>query len=158
MQDQLSQTPNNPQSFFETLQNELERAVDRLRYNPTVRDKVLHLGLSGQTIPAIDVSETADGFEILAEVPGVSKDELDVSIDGEVVTLRGEKTDNREEKDKNYHLVERSYGHFKRSIPLGFVPDDDAVTAEFENGVLKLSIKKPASAKTAARQIAITSP
>lgn len=156
MDNQLIPPPNTPQPFFETLQQELERAIDRIRYNPTVRDTALQMGISGQLIPAIDVSETEDSYEIMAEVPGVSKDDLDITINGDVITLKGEKATDREEKDKNYHMVERSYGHFQRSIPLGFTPEDDAVKAVFESGVLKLSIQKPASAKAAARKISIT--
>jgi HSP20 family protein len=155
MDNQITPQPNNPQPFFETLQQEMERAIDRFRFNPTVRDTALRMGLSGQMIPAVDVSETDDLFEITAEVPGVAKDDLDITINGDVVTLKGEKSSNREEKDKNYHLVERSYGHFQRSIPLGFTPDDDAVKAVFEDGVLTLSIHKPAAAKAAVRKVAI---
>lgn len=155
MDRQITPRPSTPQPFFESLQEEMERAFDRLRYSPTIRDTAFRLGLSGQMVPAIDVSENDDTFEISAEVPGVDKDNIDVTINGDVLTLKGEKSDNREEKDKNYHVVERSYGRFQRIIPLGFVPEDDAVTAAFDAGVLKLTIRKPDAAKSAIRKVEI---
>lgn len=158
MDNQIIPTPNAPHPFFETLQQELERMIDRIRYNPSLGDRTLRMGISGQLIPAIDVSETEDTYEIVAEVPGVSEEDLDITITGDVVTLKGEKINDREEKETNYHMVERSYGHFQRSIPLGFTPDDDAVKAVFESGVLRLSIRKSASAKAATRKISITTP
>ncbi len=155
MDNQIAPQPNNPQPFFETLQQEMERVIDRFRFNPMTRDTAFRLGVSGQMVPAIDLSETDDMLEITAEVPGVTKDDIDVTINGELLTLKGEKEDKREEKDKNYRLVERSYGRFQRTIPLGFAPDDEAVTAEFEGGVLKLQIRKPATAKAALRKVEI---
>ena len=156
MENQITPRPNNPQPFFETLQQEMERMIDRMRFSPALRDTAARLGRSGQMVPAIDMSENDEMVEITAEVPGVAKDDIDVTINGDLLVLKGEKTDNREQKDKNYHLVERSYGHFQRTIPLGFVPDDDAVTAAYDGGVLKLQVRKPATAKAAVRKVAIS--
>ena len=71
------------------------------------------------------------------------------------LVIKGEKSDERTEEDKHYHMTERSYGSFQRQIPLGFTPADDAIDGHFADGVLKVTIPKPADAKTANRKIAI---
>ncbi len=156
MDNQITPRPTDPQPFFETLQEEMERMIDRMRFSPTIRGTASRLGLSGQMMPAIDMSESDDMVEITVEVPGVDKDNIDVTINGDVLTVKGEKSNDREESDKSYHLIERSYGHFERRVPLGFVPDDDAVTAAFDAGVLKLQIRKPAEVKAAVRKVKIS--
>ncbi len=140
-----------PQPFFEQLQHEMERLFDRFRGYPPVAAQSLGLALR----PAIDMTETEDTVEITAEVPGVGSDDLDVSLSGDMLVIKGEKSEERKEDEKNYHLHERSYGSFRRQIPLGFTPAEDAVSGDFADGVLKVTITKPAEAKTPSRKIAI---
>ncbi len=101
------------------------------------------------------MAETDDAVEITADIPGVDADNLDVSLNGEMLTIKGEKSDERTKDDKNYHMSERSYGSFYRQIPLGFTPTDDAIDGHFADGVLKVTIPKPADVKAANRKIAI---
>lgn len=144
---------SEPQPFFEQLQQEMERLFDRFRGYPPVAAQ--NMGFATALRPAIDVSETEDTIEVTAEVPGVTSDDLDVSLNGDVLVIKGEKSQERKEDEKNYHLHERSFGSFRRHIPLGFTPDDDAVNGDFADGVLKVTITKPAEAKTPNRKIAI---
>jgi HSP20 family protein len=101
------------------------------------------------------MAESDDAVEVTADIPGVAADDLDVSLSGDVLVIKGEKSDARTEDGKNYHLTERSYGSFRRHIPLGFTPADDAIDGYFADGVLTVTIPKPADAKTPNRKIAI---
>ena len=90
--------------------------------------------------PRIDIDETDQTIEISAELPGVSKDAVDITIDNDVLTISGEKRCER--KDEQARVCERFYGSFQRSIQLPFPPDADEVQANFENGVLKITLPK----------------
>ena len=75
-------------------------------------------------------------------MPGVDRADLDVRLDGDVLTISGEKRSRRDDKQHNAHLSERSYGRFQRSVHLPFRPEANDVQAEFEGGVLKLHVAK----------------
>ena len=108
--------------------------------------------------PRLDIKETDKKFKILVELPGVDEDDLDVDLSDNVLTIRGEKKLEREEEGKGgYHLMERAYGAFTRSIPLGFEIDPDAVEARFKNGVLTIELPKPPELESRTKKIAIRS-
>ena len=90
--------------------------------------------------PRIDIDETDQEIHISAELPGVPMEAVDVSVDGDVLTIRGEKRCER--KDERACVSERYYGSFQRAIQLPFEPDHDKVQANFENGVLKIALPK----------------
>ena len=92
--------------------------------------------------PKVDVSQTDDGWEISAELPGVDQEDIDLRLDGDVLTISGEKRDERTD-DKN-RFVERSYGSFTRSFQLPFTPDPNKVTADCDRGVLTIKLPKAA--------------
>jgi HSP20 family protein len=122
MQTNLPHAPSvgpELQPFFEQLQQEMDQLFDRFRGYPPVANALPRLGFGDGLQPAIDMAETDDAVEIAADIPGVSADDLDVSLNGGVLVIKGEKSDRRPEKDRNYHLTERSYGIFQRQIPLG---------------------------------------
>ena len=98
-------------------------------------------------IPTVDISETGNGYEIRADLPGVSEDDVNVSVTDNVLTVRGEKQQEKETEGKNYHRVERRYGSFQRKFALPPEVETDDIKAEFSNGVLTLSIPKPEAAK-----------
>lgn len=106
-------------------------------------------------MPAIDIAEKDGKIEVTAELPGVREEDLDVSITDGVLTLKGEKSSDSEKKEKDYHVVERRYGSFRRQIPLGFMPETDKVTANFKDGILTLSIPRPAETTDRTQKIAI---
>ena len=92
--------------------------------------------------PTVDLKETDDAYTLEADLPGMKKDEIDVSVMDNVVTLKGERKHEAETKEKGYHRVERRYGSFERSfeIPGGF--QGDKIGASYENGVLKVTLPK----------------
>ena len=92
----------------------------------------------------MDISETDKAIEITAELPGLEKKDVELNVAENVLTIRGEKKNEREEKNKDYHLVERSYGSFSRSVELPSGVKLDDISAEIGNGVLKVTVQKPA--------------
>jgi HSP20 family protein len=92
--------------------------------------------------PRIDISETDAAYKIEAELPGIKQKEIDVKIDNNILTIKGKKEDIKEEKEKNYHLRERYYGAFQRSISLPNNIEPEKIKASFENGVLNISVPK----------------
>jgi HSP20 family protein len=108
--------------------------------------------LSGLTIaPAVDVSEDDEAYEIHVDAPGVDAENFDIQVHGNTVTLSGKREDKQEEKKKRYHRVERRSGSFSRSITLPADINEDAVVAEYNDGVLSVTL--PKSQKSKARKI-----
>jgi HSP20 family protein len=107
--------------------------------------------------PRIDVSETKDAIEVTAELPGVDEKDVDLTLADGVLTIRGEKKTERNETDpgKNWHVLERSYGAFSRSIALPFDPDPNKTEAKFEKGVLRVRLAKPPEAAKKQQKIEI---
>jgi HSP20 family protein len=116
-------------------------------------------------VPSVDVTETDKEIEITAELPGLERKDVDISLEDDVLTIRGEKkfeaeqgdkkdkTDKRANNNKNYHLSERSYGVFYRVLQLPPGIDPSTVKATMSNGVLKITIPKPA--RTQAKKIEV---
>jgi HSP20 family protein len=111
----------------------------------------------GSAAPRIDVKETDTGFEVSAELPGVDEKDIEVELQDDVLTIRGEKKIEKEEgdKEKGYHVMERSYGSFARSITLPYSADSDKVSADFSKGVLKVVIPRPAEMAAKTRKIEV---
>ena len=101
--------------------------------------------------PRMEVTETDKEIDISAELPGLERKDVDISLDGNVLTIRAEKKVESEQKDKNVHVAERSYGVFYRVIELPARIDPSTVEATMSNGVLKIRIPKPA--QTEAKKI-----
>ena len=93
-------------------------------------------------MPVVDILEADGHVEIRAEMPGLSEQDVHVSVTDDVLTLRGEKTQESEAEDKKYHRVERSYGRFQRSFTLPANLNAGDIKAKFTNGVLTVSIPK----------------
>jgi HSP20 family protein len=97
--------------------------------------------------PSVDVTEDKDSLVVKAEMPGMSKDDVKVSVQDNVLTLKGEKKQEKEEKDKNYHRVERSYGSFCRSFQLPTSVKADKIKANYKDGVLSITLPKTEEVK-----------
>ena len=108
-------------------------------------------------MPTVDISETGNGFEIRAELPGVSEKDVNVSVIDNLLTIKGEKHQEEETDGKDYHRVERRYGSFQRSFTLPRHIETDAIKAEFKDGVLTLSIPKAEAAKPTEVPITVNS-
>jgi HSP20 family protein len=109
------------------------------------------------TAPKIDVAEGKDAVEVTAELPGVDEQDIDVTLANGVLTIRGEKKAERDEadKDRNWHVIERSYGSFSRTITLPYDPDSSKVEAKFDKGVLRIRLPKPAEVTSKEKKIEI---
>ncbi|WP_417666508.1 Hsp20/alpha crystallin family protein [Roseibium sp.] len=109
----------------------------------------------GAGFPAIDVNETEAGLELTAEIPGVAEKDIDVSVSGNTLTLKGEKSHGKTVSEKDRHVSERSYGAFRRVMTLPYAPDPDSVDANLDNGVLTVTLPRPAESKTQDQKIEI---
>ncbi len=107
--------------------------------------------------PAVELVETNDEMLLTAELPGMTREDIEINLEDNVLTLRGEKVEERkkerEDEKVRYHLWERTYGKFQRSFTLPGNVDADKIRAEFVNGVLKVHMPKTAESK--ARRIEI---
>ena len=108
----------------------------------------------GDWMPPVDIYESADQQVVLkAELPGVSREDIDLRVENNTLTLRGERRRDSEVKDEQFHRVERSYGAFSRSFALPSRIDAEQVRADFKDGVLTITLPTKAEAKP--RQIAV---
>ncbi|WP_104666984.1 Hsp20/alpha crystallin family protein [Ensifer adhaerens] len=105
--------------------------------------------------PRTDVTETECAIEVSVELPGIDQRDVDVSLTDSALTIKGEKKREQNESKKGYHLLERSYGSFYRSIPLPSGVDADKVAAQFENGVLTVTLPKTDEALSRVRKIEV---
>jgi len=113
-------------------------------------------GMAGYpSAPRLDMHESDQELTIEAELPGVDQKDLDVRLDGDILTISGEKRSRRDDKQHNAHLSECSYGRFQRSVQLPFRPEGDDVQAEFQGGVLKLRVPKRPEAMQGSRRIEV---
>lgn len=103
--------------------------------------------------PSVDIYENKDHIVLEAELPGMNRDEFELSVENNVITLRGERQFEKRDESDNYHRVERSYGSFTRSFTLPQTVSADGATAEYRNGVLRVTL--PKREETKARRIQI---
>ena len=109
-------------------------------------------GSQGQIINAqMNVSETENEIRVAAELPGVRDEDIEVSLQDDVLTIRGEKKFERKDEKENFHFVERSYGTFQRSLRLPIPVNPDQVQASFDNGVLTVTLPKSAQQERSRR-------
>ncbi len=106
--------------------------------------------------PAVDVAETPEQVTVKAEMPGIDPKEIDISLVGDLLTVKGEKKSEREEKKENYQLVERSYGSFSRALRLPAAVDADKIEAKYDKGVLTITCPKKEPVKPKAITIKTT--
>jgi len=94
--------------------------------------------------PRIDLQDSEGELRLHADLPGVQPADLDIRVEGDVLTIRGERKSQGERNEQNFHVMERSHGRFQRSIQLPFAPDPDEVQASVREGVLEVCIPKRA--------------
>jgi HSP20 family protein len=130
--------------LFGSLQREVDRLFDDFARNVSSNG-------AGTLMPSIDVSETDKEIEVVAELPGLERKDVDISLEHDVLTIRGEKKieskagdkNEKEDKAKAFHVAERTYGVFYRVIQLPPGIDPSKVQATMSKGVLKITIPKP---------------
>jgi HSP20 family protein len=105
--------------------------------------------------PAFDISETANGIHVKAELPGMDAKEIDITVTSDLLTIKGEKKEEKEEKGENFHRRERRYGSFSRSFRLPVEVKADSINADYKDGVLTVTLPKVEKEKP--RRVEITS-
>ena len=128
---------------FDSLRKEMDRLWDSFfegRQGRRTRGEV-------EWLPSLDVAETKGDLLVKAELPGMDPKDIDISLHEGVLTIKGEKKQEKEEKEEGYHLIERSYGSFTRSVRLPKDVQSDRISASFKNGILKVVLPKTEEAK-----------
>ena len=105
--------------------------------------------------PSADISETDKEYVIRAELPAVKKEDVHVSLDGGVLTIKGERKQHKEDKNEKFHRVESFYGSFERSFTLPDNVDADKISCASKDGILSVHIPKVEASKTKPKQIAV---
>jgi len=105
--------------------------------------------------PRVDVTEDNNNLYVTAEIPGVPKENIKVSVSGDVLTLSGEKKTEQRDENKNYYRIERSNGTFSRSFTLPAEVMTDKISAEFNDGVLNITLPKTEEAKVVEKKIEV---
>lgn len=135
-----------PWSLFDQMRREMERGMS----NHPAEDSNI---ATSDWVPAVDIKENEDNFVIVADIPGVEPDDIEVNMDNGMLTIKGEKeTEKKEEKD-DYKRIERSYGSFYRRFSLPDTADPDAISAKSDHGVLEITVGK--QQRTQPRKIAV---
>jgi HSP20 family protein len=134
---------------MDRLRNEMERLYDRFFDLRPFR----RFTEEGEWMPSVDVSETAKEIIVNAEIPGVEAKDIDVNLDGNVLTIKGERKREHEEKEENFHRIERSYGSFFRTLSLPSEVDGEKIKATYKKGVLRITL--PKTKKAAGKKIEI---
>jgi len=126
----------------------LQERMNRLFEQTLDRSRGEREGMVAATwAPAVDIYETPDSIVLQAELPGLSKEDIDIQVRDNVLTLKGERRSEKEVKEGNYLRVERAYGGFQRAFTLPAAVQADKIRAVFKDGVLDVSIPKAEEAK-----------
>lgn len=129
----------NPINEFEDLMNRYNRMFGLAR---TGEREGKDLFSRSDWAPAVDIKETDQAFTVEAELPGMSKDDVKVTVHDGVLTIKGERKQEEETEDKKVHRIERFYGSFMRRFTLPENVDENSVRANFKDGLLTLTINK----------------
>jgi HSP20 family protein len=121
----------------------LQERMNRLAGDAQGREELEY----GTWLPPVDLREEEQSFVIQMEVPGLSKDEIDIHLENNVLTLRGERKFEQEDQKHNYHRIERYYGKFARSFTLPSLIQPGGIAASLKDGVLEVSIPKSEDSK-----------
>ena len=133
----------DPTREFATLQDRMNRLF-RDSFGPEGREEAL---TTTGFAPAVDVYEDEHKVTLKIEVPGIDEKDIDVRIENNTLTVHGERKFEKEEKEENFRRVERQYGSFTRTFTLPNTLDHESVSADYDKGVLKISLAKKAEAK-----------
>lgn len=134
--------------LFGTLQREVNRVFDQM-FGAAAPTSL------GAFAPSVEMKETEQGVAITAELPGMEEKDVEITLDGDLLTLSGEKRQEKSEDKAGLHISERSYGAFRRSLRLPWVADPAKADAHFEKGVLTITLPRPPEAEATTRRIPI---
>jgi HSP20 family protein len=125
----------------------LREAMDRLFDDAFTRPLSIRDGWSTLSAPAIDMYQTDDEVVVKAALPGIKTDEVQINVTGDVLTIKGEMKHEEEKQDKAWHIREHRWGSFERSVALPTAVISDQAKAEFENGILTVTLPKAEEVK-----------
>lgn len=141
----------NPVSEFDDLINRYDRLLGLTRGNGEREGKDLFS--RSDWAPAVDIKETPEAFNIEAELPGMSKDDVKVTVQDGVLSIQGERKHEEETNDSKHHRIERVYGSFLRRFTLPENVDENSIRASFKDGVLSLTLTKAEPAEPKAIEV-----
>ena len=137
-------TNTHPFEEIERARSEMDRLLDAFLFGvPQKRDS----WEEAEWLPAVDVAETKDEVVVNVEAPGMDPKEFEISLKEGILTIRGEKKQEKGEGEEDYHLVERRYGTFTRSILLPQEVQSSKVRASYKGGILRVALPKSREAK-----------
>lgn len=145
-------SPWDPWRELEEMRRQFARLLGELPLKREGKGEELELT---EWLPAVDITEDSKGYTVKAELPGLSKENVKVTVEDGVLSIAGERKEEKEEKDKKHHRIERFYGNFRRSFTLPEDASGEKVTAEFKDGVLKVLLLKDETAKAKPVQVKI---
>ncbi len=136
-------TPSRPiRGELERMRREMDRIWDR--YSRELSSSTFEQDWN----PSLNLVETKDSLVVELEVPGIDSEDINISVSGEMLTIKGEKKQGAHREEKNYHLAERVYGKFSRSIRLPISVDPERVEARYKDGILLISMAKTERVKS----------
>jgi HSP20 family protein len=138
-------------STFEDLAKEFESMFGR----PVSSTSVFEKNENGRFVPTLDISETAEGYEVSVDIPGVKPEDVKLEIHENQLVVSGKRENCCSKKEKNYHRVERTFGEFQRAVLLPSAVDQDKIEATYNAGVLHVNL--PKAVKNGARKIEVKS-
>jgi len=152
-------------SPFAGLHSEIDRLFDEFSFDwPSIsfgrsRHEQDRFPFRGGLVlrPAVDVKESEKTYTIVAELPGLDEDDIEVTVSDGGIAIRGEKTEEKEEKKEDYRLSERRYGSFERCFRLPDGVDAEKIEARMKKGVLTVTLPKTAEAQKKVRKVAVKS-
>ena len=131
----------------EPFSNDLDRIFNDFVTPRNLLGRWVGEGLRDTWMPAVDIEETETSFVFTAELPGLSRDNVEITLEDNILTVAGERSYTEEEEAKNYHRMERAFGTFSRSFTLPSQVDSSQVKAEFNEGLLTIAVPKSEEAK-----------
>ncbi len=141
-----------PAAELATVQSEMDRLFDALCDPPGQAPR--GNGMARRWVPAMDLVETEEHYVLRADLPGLSREDVEIELQANVLTVSGERRTEHDAREEGYHRVERAFGSFARSLTLPQGADPDTIQAKFDRGVLEIRIPKPHRLK--ARRVTIT--
>lgn len=135
------------------LRDKMNRLFEDLVSSPKFEETDL---IQSTWSPAVDIYETENELVLTAELPGVEEKDVEIKVEDNTLSLKGERKFEKETREENYHRIERAYGSFYRSFSLPNYVDQDKISAEYENGLLKIHMPKKPEVKP--RKVKILKP
>jgi HSP20 family protein len=134
---------------------DLHREIDRVFSTFSHGFPMLGRAWSSTLRPIMDIKDAGKALEVSVELPGLAEADVDVSVTDRLLKISGEKKTEEERKETDFHVMERSYGKFSRSLTLPYAPDPDKIEAKFDKGVLTISVPKPPEEVTQTKKISV---